>query len=194
MTTLTERFLTVLGLMAAAIAGGLLIEVFLGFRSGALFGHTQAGHLVGWAGFAVILLVFVYPYQKRWGSRAAWPKGWFWVHRVAGVLGPGLILVHAGPHFHALVPMLALLAMGVVVVSGVVGVAVHRKAVRLLHDERRQLLGQGLAPEEAEERLYELAAGEEAFRVWQIIHAPMVVLFVALVAAHVAGALYFGGW
>jgi hypothetical protein len=194
MTTLTERFLTVLGLMVMAVVSGLAVEVWLGLRSGEPFGHTQAGHLVGWAGFAVTLLVFVYPYQKRRGPKTAWPKGWFWVHQVAGVIGPVLILVHAGPHFHALVPLLALLAMAVVVVSGVVGVAAHRKAVRLLREERGQLLGQGLSAEAVEDRLYELAAGEEAFRVWQIIHTPMVAVFVVLATAHVAGALYFGGW
>ena len=31
------------------------------------------------------------------------------------------------------------------------------------------------------------------FRVWQMIHAPMTLLFIALVALHVIGALYFGG-
>jgi hypothetical protein len=84
--------------------------------------------------------------------------------------------------------------MGIVVVSGVVGVAVHRKSLHLLKDARRELHNQGLSQDEVEERLYDLASGEETFRVWQIIHTPMVVMFLALVIVHVLGALYFGGW
>jgi hypothetical protein len=193
MTALTKRFLAVISFVVAAIAGGLSIEALLGSQSGWPFGHTQKGHVVGWVGFAVILLVFVYPLKKRHGRKAGWPKGWFRVHQVAGVAGPVLILIHAGPHFHALTPVLAMLAMGIVAVSGVLGSAVHRKALRLLNDQRQELLGRGLSHEDVEDRLYDLASREEAFRIWQIIHAPMVVMFLALTAAHIIGALYFGG-
>ena len=194
MTAITARFFTVVGFIIAVIAGGLLIEVLLSFQTGWPFGHTQTGHAVGWIGLAVILTVFVYSLKKRSGRKAGWPQGWFRVHQVAGIIGPLLILIHAGPHFHALIPMLALLSMGIVVVSGVVGVAVHRKSLHLLKDARRELHNQGLSQEEVEERLYDLASGEETFRVWQIIHTPMVVMFLALVIVHVFGALYFGGW
>lgn len=112
---------------------------------------------------------------------------------MAGVIGPVLILVHAGPHFHALIPVLAMLAMSVVVVSGVLGSAVHHKALRLLNDKRKELLSQGLSHEAVEDQLFDLASSEETFRVWQIIHAPMVVMFLALVIVHVIGALYLGG-
>lgn len=87
-----------------------------------------------------------------------------------------------------------MLAMGVVAVSGVVGVAVHRKALSLMKTQRVELLSQGFSPEDVENRLYELASAEETFRIWQIIHAPMAVIFSALVIIHIVGALYFGGW
>ncbi|MGX2040048.1 hypothetical protein ACWJKU_07915 [Methylocaldum sp. MU1018] len=193
MTVLTRRFLAAVGFATAAIAAGLLIEALLSLRHDRPFGHTQKGHLLGWFGLAVILTVFVYPLKKRYGRKAGWPKGWFRVHQTAGIAGPVLILIHAGPHFHALVPILAMLSMIVVVMSGVIGLAVHRKAVRLLNDERRELLARGLSREDVEERLYDLASGEETFRVWQIVHAPMTVMFLALIAAHVIGALYYGG-
>lgn len=193
MTVIAKRFLTVIGCVVAVIVGGLLIEALLSFQFGWPFGHSQTGHVVGWVGLAVILTVFVYSVKKRDGRKSGWPKDWFLVHQVAGVLGPLLILIHAGPHFHALVPMLALLAMLIVAVSGVIGVAVHRKAVRLLDAARSELLSQGLSHEAVEDRLYDLASGEETFRIWQMIHTPAVVMFLALVIAHVLGALYFGG-
>jgi len=192
MSLLIKRFLTVLVFVIITIAGGLLIEAFLSLKAGWLFGHTQTGHLVGWVGLAVILLVFIYPLKKRYRRKAGWPKGWFWVHQVAGIIGPVLIFIHAGSHFHALVPVLAMLAMVIVTVSGVLASAVHRKALYLLNDKRKELLNQGLPLEVVEDRLHDMASSEEAFRIWQVIHAPMVILFLALVVTHVAGALYFG--
>lgn len=193
MNVITRRFFIVISCIVIVIAVGFLAEVALSLQVGGQFGHTQLGHWVGWAGLAVILLVFVYSIKKRLAHKSGWPKGWFLVHQVAGIVGPLLIVVHAGPHFHALVPMLALLVMAIVTVSGIIGVAVHRKAIRLLKTNRQELLAQGWAYQDVEEKLFELAADEETFRIWQLIHVPMVMLFLVLVLAHVFGALYFGG-
>ena len=193
MTIITKRFFTVLIAAIALLIVGLLIEELLSIRSGSLFGHTQTGHVVGWIGLVFIGTTFVYSVIKRFGRKAGWPKAWFMVHQVAGILGPLLILVHAGAHFHALVPVLTLIVMGIVVVSGVIGVAVHRKALVLLNNTKNELVSQGLSQADIEDRLYGLVSGEETFRVWQIIHVPMVMLFLALVVLHVFGALYFGG-
>jgi hypothetical protein len=99
---------------------------------------------------------------------------------VAGILGPMLILIHAGSHFYALVPLLTLIAMGIVVVSGVIGVAVHRKALALLNSTRKELVSQGISQEDIEDRLYDLVSGKETFRVWQIIHVPREGFFIAI--------------
>jgi hypothetical protein len=193
-TPLTRRFLIVLACVVAAVATGFSIEVLLSHRSGWPFGHTQAGHAAGWAGLVLTLSVFGYSVKKRSGPRAAWPKGWFLLHQMMGVAGPSLILIHSGSHLHALVPILALLAMGVTVVSGVVGVVVHRKALSLMKSQRAELLCQGLSSDEVDDRLYDLAASEKAFRTWRIIHVPMSVIFLVLTILHIIGALYFGGW
>jgi hypothetical protein len=112
---------------------------------------------------------------------------------VAGVIGPLLILLHSGAHVHAIVPLLSLAAMVVVVVSGIVGQGVHYLALRTLNDRRWQLHDEGLALDEIDLRLHRMAAQEEAFRLWQSIHAPMTLMFLVLAAMHVIGALYFGG-
>lgn len=190
---ITKRFLTVISCVVIAIATGFLVEVLLSFHSGWQFGHTQSGHIVGWVGLAVIMTVFVYSVKKRYARKSGWPKGWFLMHKVAGIVGPLLIVTHAGPHFHALVPILALLAMVIVTVSGVIGVAVHRKVRSLLNTKREELVAQGLSHQEVDERLFDLASDEETFRIWQIIHMPMVMIFLVLVIAHIFSALYFGG-
>ena len=112
---------------------------------------------------------------------------------LAGVIGPLLILLHSGAHVHALVPLLALAAMIVVVISGIVGQSVHYLALRTLNDRRREPHGEGLGSDEIDLCLHRMAAQEEAFRLWQSIHAPMTLMFLVLTAMHVIGALYFGG-
>ncbi len=117
---------------------------------------------------------------------------------VSGPYGGGsdrslLIFLHSGAHVHAMVPLLALAAMVIVVVSGIVGQGVHYLALRTLNDRRRELHEEGLGSEEIDLRLHRMAAQEEAFRLWQSIHAPMTLMFLVLAAMHVIGALYFGG-
>ena len=193
MTVVFRRVFIVAGLVSMAVGGALLFEAILSLETVLSFGHTRQGHVTGWIGLAVILLVFVYPIRKRVGRNRTWPRGWFQVHMVAGVVGPLLILVHAGAHLHALMPIFAMVAMGIVALSGIIGQAVHYLALRTLNEERRQFLQQGVSPDEAEARLHDEASREETFRVWQLIHAPMTLMFMVLVALHVIGTLYFGG-
>jgi hypothetical protein len=193
MTPLARRLTIIVVLIVAAFAGAFLFEALLSIGSPSPFAHTRQGHLVGWAGLGVILLVFVYPIKKRVSRNDRWPRGWFQVHMAAGVIGPLVIVLHSGVHVHALVPLLAMAALVIVVVSGIVGQGVHYLALRTLNEQRRQLYDEGIGPDEIELRLHRMAAQEEAFRLWQAIHAPMTLMFLVLTALHVMGALYFGG-
>lgn len=193
MTLITKRFLIVLIFVLSAVVAGFLIELLLSIKTGWQFGHTQRGHLIGWLGFAMMLAVFGYTIKKRFGRKTGWPKGWFRMHQAAGIIGPMLILIHAGAHFHALVPFFALMAMSIVATSGIIGILVHRKAVSMLNATRKELLSQGLSGEDVDERLFDLASDEETFRIWQVIHVPMVIIFMALAIIHIGGAIYFGG-
>lgn len=193
MAPLFGRVVMIVLSIAAAIAAIWAIEAFLSIGKASPFAHTHEGHLSGWLGLGTTLLVFVYPIKKRLAPNRRWPRDWFRVHLVAGVMGPLLILLHSGAHLHALVPSLALAAMGVVAISGIVGQGVHYLALRTLNDRRRLLHDEGLTGEEVEARLHRMAAQEEAFRLWQSIHAPMTVMFLVLTALHVIGAVYFGG-
>lgn len=193
MAPLFGRVVMIVLSIAAAIAVIWAVEAFLSIGRPSPFAHTHQGHLIGWLGLGTTLLVFVYPLKKRLAPNRRWPRDWFRVHLVAGVMGPLLILLHSGAHLHALVPSLALATMGVVAVSGIVGQGVHYLALRTLNDRRRLLHDQGLSPEEVEARLHRMAAQEEVFRLWQSIHAPMTIMFLVLTALHVIGAVYFGG-
>jgi len=70
----------------------------------------------------------------------------------------------------------------------------HALAFRTMNEQRRLLLHQGLPEPEVEARLQALAKQEETFRLWQVIHGPLTVTFVALAMLHIGGALYYGGF
>jgi hypothetical protein len=189
------RRLAFIGLfVAVAVVGVWAVEAFLSIGKPSPFAHTKQGHLMGWLGLGITLSVFVYPVKKRISRNRRWPREWFRVHLVAGVMGPLLILLHSGAHLHAIVPSLALATMAVVVVSGIIGQGIHYLALRTLNDRRRQLHDQGLSADEAELHLHRMVAQEEAFRLWQSIHSPMTLLFLVLTVLHVIGAVYFGGF
>jgi hypothetical protein len=194
MMPVTRRLLIVAGLVLFAFAGVLLFETILTPVTILSFGRTPQGQVTGWIGLAIILMVFGYPLRKRAHQNRLWPHRWLQIHMVAGVLGPLVVILHAGVlHMHALVPILAMVAMGIVALSGIIGQHVHYLAFRTLYKKRHELLEQGVSPEEVETRLLDMTAREKMFRVWQMIHAPMTLMFMALVALHVIGALYFGG-
>lgn len=189
------RRLAYIGLfVVVAVFSVWAVEAFLSIGKPSPFAHTKQGHLMGWIGLGITLTVFVYPVKKRINRNRRWPREWFRVHLVAGVMGPLLILLHSGAHLHAIVPSLALATMAVVVVSGIVGQGIHYLALRTLNDRRRQLHDQGLNADEAELHLHRMVAQEEAFRLWQSIHSPMTLLFLVLTVLHVIGAVYFGGF
>ncbi|MCS6329155.1 MAG: hypothetical protein H8K06_19020 [Nitrospira sp.] len=121
MTGVRSRLFAVVAATAGAVVSALAFEALLSLDKVTPFGHTQYGHGVGWAGLAVTFLVFVYPIRKRFNPSRRWPRGWFRVHMVAGVLGPLLIFIHSGAHYHAIVPILAMGSMVIVVLSGIVG-------------------------------------------------------------------------
>jgi len=189
-----QRTLLVMVLVMAAVAGALAIEWWLSPSPGRPFGHTQRGHALGWVGFLLMLVVLAYPFRKRRRPGQRWSKALFFVHMACGVAGPLLILLHAGAHLHALVPVLAMVAMGLVVLSGIVGQTVHALALRSVNEQRRTLLRQGLTEQAVEAGIHELAAQEETFRSWQVVHGPFTITFVALALLHIGGALYFGGF
>jgi hypothetical protein len=188
-----RRLALVVLLACTGVIGGLFLEGSLTTAPGRPFGHTLAGHLVGWVALLATLAVLAYSWTKRVSRLRHWQPAAFKLHMVGGVLAPLMVLVHSGIHLHALAPILATLAMFAVSLSGVIGKTIHFFAVRKLREERKDLVESGLTTDEVEDRLETLAGAAETFRVWQFLHAPVTVIFLAALAAHVIGALYFGG-
>jgi cytochrome b561 len=83
--------------------------------------------------------------------------------------------------------------MVLVVMSGIVGQALHYRAFRMLYERRHQLDFEGMTEDAIEARLHDLALQEEALRWWRCLHGPLTWSFVALVLLHIGGALFFRG-
>lgn len=85
--------------------------------------ESGVGYWLGIAGSGLMLLLLLYPLRKRvkfsrlLGSVAFW----FRVHMILGVVGPVLILLHANFRLGSINSNMALAAMLVVAVSGIVG-------------------------------------------------------------------------
>ena len=193
MDQVLRRLALVVLLATTGVIGGLFLEGSLTTAPSRPFGHTLEGHLVGWLALLATLAVLAYSWTKRVPRLRRWQPTAFKLHMAGGVVAPVMVLVHSGIHLHALAPIIATLAMLAVSLSGVIGKVVHFFAVRRLREERKDLATVGLTPEEIEDRLERLAAAAETFRVWQFLHAPVTVIFLAALGAHVAGALFFGG-
>jgi hypothetical protein len=191
---LTQRSAILGATVFLTVGLALGIEVLLSGPPHGPFAHSEYGHALGWFGLAAVAPTFVYPWKKQSGFKGPWPKHWFFVHISGGIFGTLLILIHAGWHLHALLPVMALLSLMAVTLSGIVGIALHRAAVRLLSDRCRDLAREGYSAEVIEQRVHELADHEQSYRRWQWFHAPLAAVFAVLALLHIGGALYFGGW
>lgn len=194
MDRVTRRGAVVGAAILAVVLAALWLEYALSPWPDQHLGHTRTGHILGWIGLVLILATFAYPAQKRLRPNQIWSKPWLYLHEILGVLGPLVVLVHAGAHFHAVVPIMALLALGLVVISGILGAVLHTLAFRTLYERRHEMVREGLGDQAIEARLRDLAAQEGILRWWPWVHVPLTAVFVVLTIVHVGGALYFGGF
>jgi hypothetical protein len=91
--------------------------------------QSGVGYWLGIAGGSLMLLLLLYPLRKRIRAlRALGTVGfWFRTHMILGIVGPTLALLHANFHFGSINSNVALAAMLVVAISGVVGRYLYSK-------------------------------------------------------------------
>lgn len=144
-----ERVLSWSWHVALGIAGSLLIFLAWLVSTGELFkAGDDIGYNLGLIGGLLMLSLLIYPLRKRvrfmnsWGSMQAW----FRFHQVAGIVGPLLVLFHSTFRIGSMNGRVALYAMLLVALSGVIG----RFLYRHIH---RGMYGQHLTMRDAEEDL-----------------------------------------
>ncbi|MEQ1881641.1 MAG: hypothetical protein ABL878_11805 [Burkholderiales bacterium] len=100
------------------------------------------GYILGIVGSSFILILLVYPLRKRFRPMRGWGRlpPWLKFHMMLGILGPSLVLFHAnfrlGASNNAAVAMIAML---IVVASGIIGRYIYGKTHNRLSGELRSL-------------------------------------------------------
>jgi len=110
-------------LMFGLAVAAVLCVGWLEREDSGLTPENGLGYWLGIAGSALMLLLLLYPLRKRvpmpriFGSVAFW----FRVHMILGIAGPVLIVLHSNFRLGSINSNMALLAMLIVAISGVVG-------------------------------------------------------------------------
>lgn len=179
-------FTLLLGLLAAAtLAGDYLLH---------RLNLVWVGRYLGIPGTLLIIGSLVYSLRKRKYITSGNPKTLLSLHEIGTWLGSLMVLLHAGIHFNAILPWLATVAMGINVISGMVG-------KMLLGRSREHVLGQrdhyqlrGLSKAEVERAVFWDAVMLDAMAKWRKVHIPIFVVFAVLALGHIISIFLFWGW
>lgn len=152
------------------------------------------GRYLGIPGTLLILFSLRYSLRKHRIITSGHPMTLLRQHEWLAWLGSLLVLVHAGVHFNALLPWLAVGAMLINVGSGLTGKFLLARARRRLEGVRQQLKSEGLPARAIEERLYDDSLTFEFVRQWRSVHVPITLAFAVLALTHIIGICLFWGW
>jgi cytochrome b561 len=176
-------------LFAGLLASAMLVDYLFHVMKWA-----WVGKYCGFLGTLAILLSFLYSLRKRNLVRTGSPKALLKGHEVLGWVGALLILVHGGIHFYALIPWLALLAMLIVVASGLTGRFLLEGARTRLKAQEQALQEAGRAADEIEKELLGSSLLVDTMKQWRRVHMPLTMVFAALSLLHIAATLLFWKW
>lgn len=150
-------------------------------------GLRAIGLYLGPIGTALIALSFIYSLRKRKLISVGQPKTLLQLHETLSWTGSLLVLVHAGVHLNAYLPWLALIAMLVVVASGLTGQVLLKRATEILKAKRS-------APPGGEDTSVLDAATVDVMKRWRQVHMPINTVFLVLLIAHLGSVLLFWPW
>ena len=152
------------------------------------------GRYLGIPGTLLILMSLLYSMRKRKMLLAGTPKSWLNFHEFTAWLGSLLVLIHAGVHFNAILPWLATIAMGINVISGMVGKLLLGRARQHVLGQREHYQLRGLSKREVEQAVFWDAVTFDAMARWRKVHIPIFVAFSVLALGHIISVFLFWGW
>ena len=149
------------------------------------------GRWFGLAGTITIMLSFIYSARKRKLITSGSPKSYLKYHEYFSWVGSILILVHAGIHFNALLPWLAILMLIISVASGLTGKFLLKKSNETYKTKLQALIDSGTAPDEAEKKLFFDSITVDIMRTWRKVHMPITLLLMVLSLIHIITIVMF---
>ena len=152
---------------------------------------VSAGKYLGYAGTGLIFISFIYSLRKRKLIQSGSPKKLLMLHEYLAWIGSILILVHAGIHFNAILPWLAVLMLLIAVASGLVGKFLLKKASESFREKRKGLIDSGMSTEEADKKLFLDSVTVDMMKKWRLVHYPITLLLGLLSLLHIISIIMF---
>jgi hypothetical protein len=179
-------FAALLGLLAAAaLAGDYLLH---------RLNLVWIGRYLGIPGTTLIIGSLIYSLRKRKHITSGNPKSLLRFHEFIAWLGSLMVLIHSGIHFNAILPWMATLAMGVNVVSGLVGKLLLDRSRQHVQEQREHFQLRGLSLPEVEKAVFWDAVSLDAMTQWRKVHIPIFVVFAVLSLGHILAIFLFWAW
>ena len=152
------------------------------------------GRYLGIPGTLLIIGSLTYSLRKRKVIATGNVKSWLNMHEVGTWLGSWMVLLHAGIHFNAILPWLATIAMGVNVISGMVGKMLLARSREHVQAQREHYQLRGLSKAEVEQAVFWESVTFDAMAKWRKVHIPIFIVFAVLAIGHIASIFLFWGW
>jgi len=149
---------------------------------------------LGIAGSVLIILSFVYSLRKRKVINFGKAKTLLQIHELLAWTGSLLILLHAGFEFDAVIPRMAVIAMLIVVASGLTGKYLLKQARESIKEKRTELKAKNLSDDEIEKELFGLSLIADKMQMWRTVHIPLTLIFAAFALLHIITILLFWRW
>jgi hypothetical protein len=152
------------------------------------------GRYLGIPGTILIIGSLSYSLRKRKVLVSGNVRSWLRMHEIGTWLGSWMVLLHAGVHFNAILPWLATIAMGVNVISGMVGKLLLGRSREHLQTQRQKHESEGLSRDEVEHSVFWEAVTVDAMTKWRKVHIPIFIVFAVLAMGHIVSIFLFWGW
>lgn len=179
-------FIALLALLAAAA----LLGDYLLHR----FNLVWVGRYLGIPGMLLIIASLAYSLRKRKKLQGGDMRTYLRAHEFAAWLGSLMVLIHAGIHFNDILPWLATIAMGINVISGMIGKLLLDRSRRQVQNQRDHYQLRGLARHEVEQAVFWDAVTVDAMARWRKVHIPIFVAFAVLSLGHIVSIFLFWSW
>jgi hypothetical protein len=190
MTSLWRQHVLPFSLLVGLLAAATLAGDYLLHRLNLVW----VGRYMGIPGAILIIGSLVYSLRKRKFITTGNAKSLLTLHEIGTWLGSLMVLIHAGIHFNAILPWLATVAMGVNVISGMVGKLLLDRSRRHLQGQRDSFQLRGLSRSEAEQAVFWDAVAVDAMTLWRKVHIPIFIVFATLALGHIISIFLFWGW
>ena len=179
-------FTLLLGLLAAAtLAGDYALH---------RLNLVWVGRYMGIPGTLLIIGSLYYSARKRKWVTTGNIKSLLTMHEFGTWLGSLMVLIHAGSHFNAILPWLATVAMGVNVISGMVGKMLLKQSRQHVQGERERFQLRGMSKSEVEQAVFWDSVALGAMAQWRKVHIPIFIVFAVLALGHIFSIFLFWGW